>query len=152
MLKIASDPSEIFEVVRQIKHKNLDAVWDKSICNDEGNFCVGNKDKKRAWEQHYKRLCNEEFPWNEDLLHPAPPVQGPPPEISHDLVEMAVKASGPSDIMAETIKAAGVVGVNHLHSLTKKIVTPSDWLKSYILAFLKEKEVPIREETTEGSS
>ena len=46
------------------------------------------------------------------------------------MVEMAVKklnsgnAPGPSDITAETIKAAGAVGVNHLHSLTNKIIPP----------------------------
>ena len=69
----------------------MDVVGDKSIYDDEGKFCVGVKDKKRAWEQHYNRLCNEEFPWNEELLPPAPRVQGPPPEISRDMVEMAVK-------------------------------------------------------------
>ena len=56
------------------------------------------------------------------------------------------KASGPSDITAEIIKAAGAVDVNHLHSLTNKIVTegavPSDWLKSYILSLFKGKGSP----------
>ena len=56
------------------------------------------------------------------------------------------KAPGPSDITAETIKAAGAVGVNHLHSLTNKIITegavPSDWLKSYILSLFKGKGSP----------
>ena len=56
------------------------------------------------------------------------------------MVEMAVKklnsgkAPGPSDITAETIKAAGAVGVNHLHSLTNKIIT----------AYSKEKVVLLR--------
>ena len=87
-------------------------------------------------------------------------MQGPPPEISRDLVEMAVKklnsgkASGPSDITAETIKAAGAVGVNHLHSLTNKIVTegavPSDWLKSYILSLFKGKGSPTERENYRG--
>ena len=150
--RVASNPSEIFKIARQMKQENLDVIGDKSIYDDEGKFCVGVKDKKRAWEQHYNRLCNEEFPWNEELLPPAPPVQGPPPEISRDMVEMAVKklnsgkAPGPSDITAETIKAAGAVGVNHLHSLTNKIITegavPSDWLKSYILSLFKGKGSP----------
>ena len=150
--RVASNPSEIFKIARQMKQENLDVIGDKSIYDDEGKFCVGVKDKKRAWEQHYNRLCNEEFPWNEELLPPAPPVQGPPPEISRDMVEMAVKklnsgkAPGPSDITSETIKAAGAVGVNHLHSLTNKIITegavPSDWLKSYILSLFKGKGSP----------
>ena len=89
--EVASNPSEIFKIARQMKRENLYVVGDKSIYDDEGNCYVGNKDKKRAWEQHYNRLCKEEFPWNEDLLPPAPPVQGPPPEISCDLVKMAVK-------------------------------------------------------------
>ena len=86
------------------------------------------------------------------LLPPALPVQGSPPEISCDLVEMPVKnlnsgkASGPSDITAETIKAAGAVRKNQLHSLTNKIVTegavPPDWLKSYILCLFKGKGSP----------
>ena len=130
----------------------MDVIGDKSIYDDDGKFCVSINDKKRAWEQHYYRLCNEEFPWNEDLLPPAPPVQGPAPEISRDLVVMAVKklksgkTSEPSDITAETIKAAGAVGVNHLCSLTNKIITedavPLDWLLSYILSLFKGKGSP----------
>ena len=77
--RVASNPSEIFKIARQMKQENLDVIGDKSIYDDEGKFCVGVKDKKRAWEQHYNRLCNEEFPWNEELLPPAPPVQGPSP-------------------------------------------------------------------------
>ena len=102
--------------------------------------------------QHYQRLCNVEFPWNVDLLPPAPPVLGPAIEISRELIEMAVKklkcgkASGPSGITAETIKAAGLAGLNHLHSLLNKIVAegalPSDWLESYILSLFKGKGTP----------
>ena len=46
-----------------MKSDNLDIVGDKSIYDDSGKFCVSVDDKKTAWEQHYQRLSNEEFPW-----------------------------------------------------------------------------------------
>ena len=128
--EMASNPSEIFEIARQMKRENLDVVGDKSIYDDEGNFCVGIKDKRRAWEQHYNRLCNEEFPWNEELLPPAPPVQGPPPEISRDLVEMAMKKLDSGRHPDPQTSRLGPLRHEPLHSLTNKIVTegvvPSD--------------------------
>ena len=77
-------------------------------------------DKKLAWKQHYEYLLNVEFTWNKDNLSPAKPVSGPPILITADMVSEAIKmikpekASGPSGIVAEMLKAFGDKVYNHL--------------------------------------
>ena len=68
---ISSKPAEIFRIARQMKDENQDVVGEKCILDDAGNLCISVEDKKRAWEQHYERLSNVEFPWNEADLSPA---------------------------------------------------------------------------------
>ena len=147
--RVESNPSEIFKIARQMKSDNLDIVGDKSIYDDSGKFCVSVDDKKTAWEQHYQRLSNEEFPWCEENLSSAPAVEGPAIHITLDMVRDATKklksgkASGPSDITGELIKAAGEPGIKHLHLLINSIVSesilPTDWLNSFLLSLFKGK-------------
>ena len=89
-----------------MKSDNLDIVGDKSIYDDSGKFCVSVDDKKTAWEQHYQRLSNEEFPWCEENLSSAQAVEGLAIHITLDMVRDATKklksgkASGPLTSLA----------------------------------------------------
>ena len=90
-----------------------------------------------------------EFPWSTDDLQPAPPVQGSANHISVELVAMAVrklkcgKASGPSGVTAELLKASGSAGIEQLHRLLneaiRKEALPTDWMDSYLLSLFKGK-------------
>ena len=121
--KVGTNSNEIFKLARQMKSENMDVVGDKCIYNDDGKFCISVEDKKKAWEQHYRRLCNEEFPWNIEDLPPAPAVQGPVNLISVEAVTSAVrklnigKAAGPSGVTAELVKASGSAGIVEMHRL-----------------------------------
>ena len=147
--RVISNPTEIFKIARQMKSENQDVVGEKCILDDSGKLCVSDEDKKLAWEQHYERLSNVEFPWNEDDLPPAPAVHGPPIHIRLDMVEDAVKklksgkAPGRSGITGESIKAAGEPGAKHLQLLINTIVhetaTPSEWSGSYLISLFKGK-------------
>ena len=96
---------------------------------------------------HYKGLLNVEFPWDEGALPDAPPVEGPPPPITNEMVTKALakmksgKAAGPSGIIVEMLKATGSKGIVFLRELTKSVVKhgkiPEDWEMSFILNLYK---------------
>ena len=64
--------------------------------------------KQKAWLEHYQRLLNVEFDWDQTTCH-QPPVEGPPIPITTDMVKKAIsqmkagKAPGPSSIVVEMI-------------------------------------------------
>ena len=107
-------------------------------------------DKMRAWEEHYERLANVEFPWNEGDLTAAEPVEGPAVHISDEMVGAAVKklksgkAAGPSGVVGEMIKGCGEIGTQHLSRLINRIVKeslmPGDWGHSYMISLFKGKD------------
>ena len=69
--------------------------------------------KQKAWLEHYKRLLNVEFEWDPEHLSDEPPIEGPPIQITIDMVKKAIfkmklgKAAGPSGVVVEMIRAAG---------------------------------------------
>ena len=107
------------------------------------------KEKMKAWVEHYARLLNVEFEWESDLPPEVAPVEGPPPQVTKDLIRKALrkmkcaKAAGPSGIIAEMLKAAGVVGIELLTELIEVVfcngVIPTDWQESFILSLYKGK-------------
>ena len=105
--------SYVFKTARKMKGENQDIVGDKCVKDDDGNIAYDDDSKLKAWRQHYQRLLNVEFDWNEEDLSPVSPVEGPPPIITESMVVSAIKrmkpgkAAGPSGIVAEMVKASG---------------------------------------------
>ena len=133
----------------QMRDENQDVVGDKPVFDDAGNLCVADTDKMRAWEQHYEKLCNIEFPWDEESLPAADPVEGPPIYITLEMVAAAVKklksgkSGGPSGVVGELIKACDEGGMQHLclliNSIVKEYQIPTDWSHSYLISLFKGK-------------
>ena len=119
------------------------------VRNNQGELCLDEAERMKAWVEHYKSLLNVEFPWDESALPGAPPVEGPPPPITDKMVIVALgkmksgKAAGPSGIIVEMLKAAGDTGITFLRELITSVVThgkiPEDWEKSFILNLYKGK-------------
>ena len=90
----------------------LDVLCENCVIDDDGELALDNKAKHMAWQQHYEKLLNTEFPWHPDCLSQVDPVPGQPLEISPAMIEKALdkmkngKAPGPSGIVAEMLKAA----------------------------------------------
>ena len=147
--RVTSNSTEIFRIARQMKDENQDVVGEQCVFDDAGNMCVTDADKMRAWEEHYERLANVEFPWNEGDLTAAEPVEGPAVHISDEMVGAAVKklksgkAAGPSGVVGEMIKGCGEIGTQHLGRLINRIVKeslmPGDWGHSYMISLFKGK-------------
>ena len=105
--------NHVFRLASKMKFENQDIVGDKCIRDDDGNIAYDDAAKLKAWKDHYERLLNEEFLWDESRLSLPPPVEGPAPLIFVEAVAAAIKhmklgkAAGPSGILVEMLKAAG---------------------------------------------
>ena len=68
------------------------------------------------WSEYYEKLLNEEFDWRRGKLDKVDPVIGPAEDIEASEVREAIakskseKASGPSGVVSEMLKAAGESG------------------------------------------
>ena len=88
-----------------------------SARNNQGELCLDDSERMKAWVEQYKGLLNMEFPWDEGALPDASPVEGPPPPITNKMVTKALaemkvgKSAGPSVIIVEMLKAAGSKGI-----------------------------------------
>ena len=60
--------------VFKMKSENQDIVGEKCVRNDQGNIVYDDDAKLLAWKEHYHRLLNVEFIWDESTLTDTDPV------------------------------------------------------------------------------
>ena len=126
-----------------MRKENVDVVGDKPVKNDTGEMSMSEEAKQNARAEHYERLLNVEFDWEPDHLSNKPSLEGPPIPITIDMVKRAIskmksgKASGPSGIVVEMIKAAGDTGATMIPNLSTAIIcngkVPTGWEQSFIV-------------------
>ena len=102
-----------------------------------------------VWREYYDMLSNEEFPWNRDALTEMGAVSGPCEEISFEEVRAAIKirksnkTAGPTEVVADMLKAAGDAGCIWATDVCKSVVKegkiPHDWCKSWMINVYKGK-------------
>ena len=101
-------------MAKRLKWDNVDAVGEKCFRNDGGNLILTVEDKRKAWQSHYQKLLNVEFPWNASNLNDETPAEGPAFIITTEIVSKAInkmkagKAARPSGIAIEKTKAANI--------------------------------------------
>ena len=132
-----------------MRKENVDVVGDKPVKNDAGEMSMSEEAKQNAWAEHYERLLRVEFDWDPDHLSNEPPLEGPPISITIDMVKKAIskmksgKATGPSGIVVEMIKAAGDTGATMISDLATAIIrdgkVPTDWEQSFTVCLYKGK-------------
>ena len=132
-----------------MRKENKDIVGEKCIRDNSGKPAYSDDEKIKAWKQHYERLLNVEFPWNEDDLSVADPVLGPPPLVTREMVEKSIskmklgKAPSPSGVVTEMLKASSDVCSEMIADLTNSIIhdntMPSEWNDSIIISLYKGK-------------
>ena len=140
---------EIHRMAKQMGHQNQDICGEMPVRNNQGELCFDDSERMKAWVEHYKGLFNVEFPWDEVAIPDAPPVDGPPPPITDEMVTKALakmkpgKSSSPSGIIVEMLKTTGSKCIDFLHQPIKSFVKhgkiPEDWEISFILNFYKGK-------------
>ena len=115
-------------MAKQMRRENQDICGEMRVCNNQGELCLDDSKRMKAWVERYKGLLNVEFPWDEGALPDAPPVEGPSPPITDQMVTKALakmksgKSAGPSGIIVEMLKAAGSKGIDFLRELIIYVV------------------------------
>ena len=110
-----------------MRKENKDNVSEKCIQDNSGKLAYSNE-KKKAWKQHYERLLNVEFPWNEEDLSVADLVLGPPTLVTQEMVEKSInkmkkgKASRPPGVVTEMLKGSSDICSKMIADLTNSII------------------------------
>ena len=139
----------LFRVAKQMIERNRDIVGDGCIKDCDGNVVVEQDRIKEVWRKYFEQLLNEEFDWDRNSLETELVVGEPGEEITTSEVRTAIakmkmgKATGPSGIGAEMLKAAGEAGVMWVTDLCNAIMkdgkVPNDWRKSWMVTVYKGK-------------
>ena len=74
----------------RLKRDNTDIVSEKCIRDDKGKLALTVDEKLHAWQPHYDKLLNEEFPWSAELLSNELQVEGPAIQIPMDMISKAI--------------------------------------------------------------
>ena len=146
----AKGREKVFKMAKILVEKNKDVVGGGCIKDEHGKVVVEEEKVRDIWAAYYEKLLNEEFDWNINELRDADAVSGPLEEISMQEVGAAIykmksdKATGPTGVAAEMLKAAGESGIRWmtdlLNAVVKKGNIPEDWSKSWMVSIYKGKE------------
>src|SRR5208282_3381371 len=118
----------LFRIAKQLVRSNKDVVGSGSVKDKEGNIAVDDSRIKQVWKEYFKKLLNEEFEWNKDLLEDASPTSGPAERITEEELHAAVaktkvgKAAGPRGLVSEMLNASGETGISWLTDVFNAIV------------------------------
>ena len=111
-------------LANQFRREDADVVGDKPVKNDAGEMSVSEDSRQK----HYQRLLNVEFDWDPDHLSDEPSEEGPPIQITIDMVKKAIsqikvgKALGPSGTVGEMVWAAGDMSASMIRDLAAAII------------------------------
>ena len=65
------------------------------VHNNQGELCLDDSERMKAWVEHYKGLLNVKFPWDEGALSDAPLVEGTPLPITDKMVTKSLAKMKP---------------------------------------------------------
>ena len=149
MLDEQDEKGAVFRAAKQIVRNNRDIVGDGCIKDTDGKIVTDEDKLLEVWRAYYDKLSNEEFPWNKETLTEAGIKSGPCEKITLDEVKAAVKkmkcnkASGPSGVVVDMLKAAGETGIEWVADVCNAVIKegriPQDWCKSWMINIYKGK-------------
>ena len=137
----------IYRIAKKRQKSRID-LEDTGVVKDiNGKILERAECIKRRWKEYFEELLNVE---NErEILAVAAASEGPTQTIQRSEVKRAIrkmkcgKASGPSEVTSELLKALGEDGEICMWSLLKEIwekeKIPDDWRKSTIVPLFKQK-------------
>ncbi|GAB1601048.1 hypothetical protein Ahia01_000383000 [Argonauta hians] len=118
---------EAFHLARQSVKEKKDVVGDSCVRNDYGKLALI-LEKKEAWKCHYERLINVENEWDPDSFPLVDPTEGRAILVSPNIISTAIKdmklrkATGPSGISAEMLKASGDIGCSVIIRIVNQVI------------------------------
>ena len=135
---VSPNGAGVFRTAKQIDHTNQDIFGENCVCNDAGAFVLIDKDKMKAWVEHYARLQNVAFQWLSNRIPKVLPTVSSPPQTrstNHSAKWKVWEPVGSSGIVADN-KSCCWEGVELARQLKDAvfscIVIPSDWEEGFI--------------------
>ena len=151
MVESEEGRQNLFKIAKRMVRNNKENIGGRCLKNDDGKIISGEENLKKRWKEYMEKLLNEENEWDE--LVDADMIEGPEIEISEDEVRKAIKkmkngkAGGPSELVADMLKAGGETVVKSFTELCNAIVregkVPDDWTRSTIVTLYKGKGDPL---------
>ena len=149
MLDREDGRKNIYRIVKQITHQHKDVTESNCIKDANGKVVTDGNKVRLTWKEYFDKLLNEENVWEKDSLDYVDVVQGPSECITEEEVKEAIgamkmgKATGPSGVVLEMLKAAGGDGVTWMTELFNQIISdgkiPVEWRKSWVVTVYKGK-------------
>src|SRR6267154_1468222 len=148
---MARRKGNVFRVAKQMVRLNKDITASGCVKGVDGRTIVEEEKIMHRWKEYYERLLNEEFELNKDSIREINEVEASVDErvISAAEVRLAIfkaksgKATGPSGVAADMLKAAGESGVRWVTDICNKVVSsseiPADWKRSWMVNVYKGK-------------
>ena len=85
-----SDKNRIFKMTKRLKGDNNDVVGERCVKNDDGKLTLTVDDKLKAWQSHYQKVLNVEFPWNAVNMCGETSVEGPAIKVTPQMVSKEI--------------------------------------------------------------
>ena len=137
----------IYRIAKSRERARRDIEECNYIKNRNGSILIKDEEIKRRWKEYFEELLNVE---NErGMLQEVPPILGPVENIYREEVKDAIqkmksnKASGPTGVVIEMIKALEEEGIEWVWNLLKTCWVeegkPSDWEESEMVTLYKQK-------------
>ena len=83
----------VFQIAKQMDRANQDISGASCVRNDAGRLSILDKDKLKAWIEHYARLLNVNFDCPGQVRRSRrlrASIAGQPPEVSREMIVMAL--------------------------------------------------------------
>jgi hypothetical protein len=148
-LELANGKGAVFRVAKQMVRKGKDVVGGGCVKDSGGKIVVEDGELLEVWRAHYDKIANEEFSWDKKTLTEVGVRSGPCEWLSQEEVRKSIakmkcnKASGPSEVVSDMLKAAGESCVPWVTDLCNAIVKegkiPEDWNMSWMVNVYKGK-------------
>ena len=143
---------QVFKIAKQMAKERRDVIGVNCLKKENGKVIVKPNEVKERWRLYMEKLLNTENSWDETLEEER--VEGPPEKITTEEVKEAIdhlkngKASGPTGVVGEMLKAGGRKVVNGLTELCNEIIRekkiPKDWQLSTLIPIYKGKGDPMQ--------
>ena len=125
----------LFKIVKQMVRKNAVVCGGGCLKDGNGKVVVDEEKIDEIWRYYFEKLSSEEFSWDRNSLGTEKVMSGPIGEIMCQEVRVALenmksgKASGPSGVVTEMLKAAG-----------EKVI---EWMTDLFNAVVREGKMPV---------
>ena len=145
--KLCFNVNSVFNFLKRMKKEGKDLEGGRCLRGSDGRLGFIEEDRAKIWKEHMEKIMNEENEW--DQIVDTDIVEGPAKRVAREEIVEAMqsmksgKATGPSEVSVEMIRASGEVGIKVMMALCQRVLDgrgmPNEWKTSVIVPIFKGK-------------